>query len=212
VEVAKPAVLVASGPTRALARARCTWPALPRTRPLAEGGGAAATRWSVGNSALAEGWGATLPWRVSPPPAMPVRVALRITCQARATAAEAALSRKRALSPRQNIQVWKDDVYSLDNLGSSSYLARMAVTGGPWIRLPKPQSGFADQLQIVGSSFFDSLRSQAGHAFVVGSLGDPASARVPFTVAGNGVAAWVGTAQGIFWTGGRVIRRRFDAQ
>jgi len=112
--------------------------------------------------------------------------------------------------PRQNIQVWGDYVYSHDTRSSSSYLTRMPVAGGPWVRLPKAQSGFAEQLQITGDSFFYRLGSETEQAFVVGSLGDPAAAFVSLALPRNVAKAWIGTTQGLFWTGGQVIRQRLN--
>lgn len=114
--------------------------------------------------------------------------------------------------PRLNIQVAGGYVYSLDNGGNKAYLARMAATGGPWVRLPKARSYSAEQLQITGDWFFHELYSDAGQQFVAGRLSDTASAGVPLTLANWTNVRWVGTAQGIFWTSGSVIRQRFNAE
>ncbi|HYQ28659.1 MAG TPA: hypothetical protein VER04_15615, partial [Polyangiaceae bacterium] len=114
--------------------------------------------------------------------------------------------------PLQGIQVWGDSVYSLDAGGSTSYLARMPATGGPWLRLPKAQRGFADELQIAGGWFTYSMVADGGQKFVVGPLSDSGSALITLVLPWNSVTAWVGTAQGIFWTGGRVIRQRLNTE
>ena len=115
--------------------------------------------------------------------------------------------------PRLNIQVAGGYVYSLDNGANRAYLTRMPATGGPWLRLPKARSSSAFQLQIAGDWFFHELFSDAGHQFVAGLLADTASAAVPLTLADStSVRAWVGTPQGIFWTGGQVIRRRSNTE
>jgi len=115
--------------------------------------------------------------------------------------------------PRGNIQVADGYVYSLDNSGNKTYLVRMPVTGGPWVRLPKARSYSAAQLQIAAGWFFHQLYSDAGQQYVAGRLSDTASAGVPLTLSpGTNVRAWVGTAQAIFWSSGRVIRQRSNAE
>jgi len=75
----------------------------------------------------------------------------------------------------------------------------------------------ADELQFAAGWFFYRLYSygipDAPQQFVAGLLSDTASAGIPLTLTHTeNVAAWVGTAEGIFWTGGRVIRQRFNAE
>jgi hypothetical protein len=115
--------------------------------------------------------------------------------------------------PRLNIQVAGGYVYSLDSSSNKAYLARMPATGGPWVRLPKARSYYAYRLQITGSWFFHELFSEVGHQFVAGSLDDTASSVVPLTLGtSTNLQGWVGTAQGIFWSNGAVIRQRFNTE
>ena len=80
------------------------------------------------------------------------------------------------------------------------------------MRLPKAQRGFANQLQIAGGWFTYDMVADGNQNFVVGPLSDSASARITLVLPWNSVTAWVGTAQGIFWTGGRVIRQRLNTE
>jgi hypothetical protein len=106
------------------------------------------------------------------------------------------------------IQPAGDNFYAVDNCGDAYCLCSMPQTGGPWTHLPNPWSGSSD-LEISGNLFFhDAIGPDQSWQMYQGTLTDPSTAVVLFSLPGSTARGWVGTTAGVFWVDFRTLRLR----
>ncbi len=106
------------------------------------------------------------------------------------------------------IQPGGDNFYALDGCGDATCLCSMPQTGGPWTHLPNPWSG-GYGLEISGNLFFhDATGADQSWQMYQGTLTDPSTAVVLFSLPEPTATGWVGTAVGVFWTDRHALRLR----